>query len=66
MYTYEYECIGVKTGFTRVKTLDYREIIDRRAKNGWRYVGFIPSVQAGHGFITEMDLVLKRGCKSGL
>ena len=38
----------------------YREIIARRAREGWRYVGFLPAVQRGTGHIQEMDLVFEK------
>ena len=39
---------------------NYRAIINRRAENGWRYVGFIPTKQRGTGHIQEMDLIFEK------
>ena len=30
------------------------------AKEGWRYIGFIPAIQRGTGHIEEMDLIFER------
>lgn len=65
MYTYEYERIHIYTGRTqwvtsKSETKGSREIIARRAKAGWRYIGFIPTTQSGTGTIIEMDLVFEK------
>lgn len=59
MYTYEYERIQAK-GFFDYTTQEHQEIINQRAGDGWRYVGFIPVLQVGHGFIVEMDLIFEK------
>lgn len=66
MYLYEYERIksdvsgwGMLSG-NMYGTEEYKQRIERRAKDGWRYVGFIPAVQRGTGHIEEMDLVFER------
>ena len=42
------------------ETGNYRAIIQRKAKDGWRYVGFIPTSQRGTGHIEEMDLIFEK------
>ena len=59
MYTYEYERIQTN-GFFDYTTQEYQDIIDQRGRDGWRYAGFIPILQAGHGFIIEMDLIFEK------
>lgn len=57
MYKYEYEKVicelrgwGVFSG--NVYSIEeYKTIIEERSKNGWRYVGFIPTKQRGTGHI---------------
>ena len=39
---------------------DFRPIIRRKAAEGWRYVGFIPTKQRGTGHIEEMDLIFEK------
>ena len=39
---------------------NYRAVIDQKAKDGWRYVGFIPKSQRGTGHIEEMDLIFEK------
>ena len=66
MYKYEYETIiiefsgwGVFNG--NVYSIDsYQDVIEKRAKNGWRYVGFIPTKQRGTGHIQEFDLIFEK------
>lgn len=65
MYIYEYERIS--SGLTgwglsgnKYETEGYIEIINKRATEGWRYVGFIPALQRGTGHIEAMDLVFER------
>ncbi len=60
MYTYEYEKVFVKGGLVMNRTVDHQEIINNRARDGWRYVGFIPTAQSGQGAIGEMDLVFEK------
>ena len=38
----------------------HQEIIQARAKNGWEYVGFIPTKQRAEGYISKIDLIFKR------
>ena len=66
MYVYEFERVSSQLsgwGFgsgNKYGSGDYREIIARRAREGWRYVGFLPAVQRGTGHIQEMDLVFEK------
>lgn len=59
MYTYEYERVFC-SGVLGHKALGYQDIIARRGRDGWRYVGFIPAVQKGYGFMSEIDLVFEK------
>lgn len=66
MYQYEYETVrcefdgwGLDSGnIYRIE--DYRSIINKRASEGWRYVGFIPSKQCGTGHTQELDLIFEK------
>ena len=69
MYKYEYENIicdingfGPFSGNIYVME-DYKEVIETRSQNGWRYVGFIPKKQRGTGHIQEIDLVFEKEIK---
>lgn len=66
MYKYEYEKIksGLK-GFGALygniyTTNNYQELIEKRASDGWRYVGYIPTKQRGTGHIQEFDLIFEK------
>ena len=66
MYVYEFERVSSQLsgwGFgsgNKYGSGDYREVIARRAREGWRYVGFLPAVQRGTGHIQEMALVFEK------
>ncbi|WP_295130489.1 DUF4177 domain-containing protein [uncultured Catenibacterium sp.] len=66
MYKYAYETIschlaGWGPGAGNVYCIDeYRSIIEKRALEGWRYVGYIPVKQRGMGHVQEMDLVFEK------
>ena len=66
MYEYDYVKVKCKStgwgGFAGVvySMENYRRIIDERAKEGWRFAGFIPSKQWATGHIQELDLVFEK------
>ena len=66
MYRYEYETVtcqldGWGLGGGNVYSVgNYRDMINERAKNGWRYVGYIPTAQRGTGHVEEMDLIFEK------
>ena len=39
---------------------EYRNIIDRAAEEGWRYVGFLPVSQSANGAILEYVLIFEQ------
>ena len=59
MLEYEFErvCGG---GLFVTEIRGHQEIIRRRAEEGWRYAGFIPVEQTGHGAATALDLIFER------
>ena len=69
MYTYEYEKVVVEfSGFglfngNMYGIEEYRKKIKKRGKEGWRYVGFIPTRQRGTGHIDEIDLIFEKEIK---
>ena len=67
MYQYEYETVtfdidgwGLGGGNIYSLTEDFFPIIQKRAKNGWRYVGYIPTKQRGTGHIEEIALIFEK------
>lgn len=66
MYKYEYEHVYINfNGFGlfngKVYSIEeYKEIIEKRVTDGWRYVGFIPTKQRGTGHIEEIDLIFEK------
>ena len=66
MYKYEYETVSCALGGWGVlggnviSIENYRAVIDRRAAEGWEYVGCIPRSQRAGGFIETLDLVFQR------
>lgn len=66
---YEYEFAAVDcnsvSGFSLLGgagliTEGHREVIARRASEGWRFVGVIPTKQRVEGYIETVDLVFER------
>lgn len=47
-------------GGIRIDTEGHREVILDKAREGWRYVGYIPTVQRASGQIDEIDLIFER------
>ena len=66
MYRYEYETVschfgGLGLGSGNVYNIEnYRSVIEKRARDGWRYVGYIPTKQRGTGHTQEMDLIFEK------
>ncbi|MBR5471913.1 MAG: DUF4177 domain-containing protein [Oscillibacter sp.] len=66
MYRYEYESVSCVLdgwgafGGNSYGIEDYRNIINARAKNGWRYVGYLPTRQRGTGHVQELDLIFEK------
>ena len=66
MYLYEYESVscyftGLGFGAGNVYSIEnYRSIIEKRANEGWRYVGYIPTKQRGTGHVQELDLIFEK------
>ena len=58
MYQYEYTTV-IGEGMLATKFKEHREIIDRRAKEGWRYVGWVPA-HLSNGAIVQIDLIFER------
>lgn len=65
-YIYSYETISCDLagwggfGGNIYEVENYRAVIDKKARAGWRYVGFIPKAQRGTGHIEEMDLIFEK------
>lgn len=61
MYQYEYVSLHTGGGFW-IDNVDcaHREIIEKYAAQGWRYVGFVPTEFSSYGGIKELDLVFER------
>ena len=61
MYRYEYVPLYTGGGFwLNNSDSQHREIIDRYAAAGWRYVGYVPTAQHATGQIDTIDLVFER------
>ena len=60
---YRYQCVEVyvETLFA-AGTKDHREIIDRYAKQGYRYVGYVPTKFATGGLLKYIDLIFECPC----
>ncbi len=55
-----YEYVEVYTGgIFSPRSMDHREVIDEYAMNGYRYVGFVPTVIDSYGKIKRFDLIFE-------
>ena len=60
---YEYQDVELYTGggfWIDNGTGAHREVIDREAREGWRYVGYVPLSFTSNGGIKSMDLIFER------
>ena len=58
---YEYKYVHVENGGGFLSgSREHREVIDRYAAQGWRYVGFFPVAFTGLGGISNVDLIFER------
>lgn len=62
MYEYFHVKVAADASILGGFSLDpeYRNIIDRAAEEGWRYVGFLPVSQSVNGAILEYDLIFEQ------
>ena len=66
MYKYEYETVSCELGGWGLgsgniyEIDDYRLIIHKRASEGGRYVGYIPTKQRGTGHTQQLDLIFEK------
>jgi len=59
MYQYKYVTVGCSKWIGAEFTI-HREIIDQHASEGWRYVGYVPSVINDYGKFKEIDLIFEK------
>ena len=59
MLEYEFEEVPCGRGFFVGKSKGHREVILRRAAEGWRYCGWIPAEQID-GTVTLMEQIFER------
>lgn len=63
MFIYKYHCMTTKVsgiGITEYRFEKLRDVINRYANEGWRYVGFMPVLQRGNGYIEEIELIFEK------
>ena len=57
MFEYSFEEASAYGVF---RTATYKELILRKAKEGWRFISAIPSDQNGNGYIRTFTLVFEK------
>lgn len=63
MFIYKYHRMTTKVsgiGITEYRFENIRDVIDKYANDGWRYVGFVPVLQRGNGYIEEIELIFEK------
>ena len=63
MKKYEYEEV-VMRGVFGSRTAAHQTVINRRAAEGWRYVGYIPLEENSHGVTQAIDLIFEKDADS--
>ena len=66
MPMYEYDYVTIYTGgglLLNNSACDHREIINRKAADGWRFVGYVPAKFTSYGGTKSLDLVFERPVK---
>ncbi|MCL2169171.1 MAG: DUF4177 domain-containing protein [Defluviitaleaceae bacterium] len=63
MYNYKFIEVKAKTGFVGNTIAEHRELIEKAARQGYRYVGYVPTKLTGHGMIKVIDLVFEKPSK---
>lgn len=65
-YEYEFETLELSAGGyslfggVGIRTEGHQEIICRWAREGWRYVGYLPTVQRATGHMESVELIFER------
>ena len=59
MYAYKYVTL-IGEDIMRTRYREHREVIDRHAAEGWRYVGWVPAYINGNGRIEHSELIFER------
>ena len=59
MYEYKYFTVTGE-GVMATKFKEHREVIDRHAKEGWRYAGWVPAHSTNNGTVVQIDLIFER------
>lgn len=63
-YEYDFVVIGSEFVFAESKQKEYREIIEERARNGWRFIQiFAPSARSFTGGMRYFELIFEREVK---
>ena len=63
MFIYKYHRMTTKVsgiGITEYRFEKWRDVINRYANEGWCYVGFVPVLQRGNGYIEEIELIFEK------
>lgn len=60
MLKYEFEQVKCAVRGYSLFPDGHRDIIRRRAADGWRFAGSIPASQQAGGYIKSLDLVFER------
>lgn len=59
MKRYEYVSVHVGKGILCSMLEEHRQIIDKRAADGWSYAGYVPTLLDSNGKLYEIDLIFE-------
>ena len=57
MKKYKYETIQIRKFF---KTKEHRKLIESLSKEGWKYIGSVPTMLSKNNTILEVDLIFEK------
>ena len=61
---YEYHYAAIQTGgLFNASLKEHRDLIRACAEEGWRYVGYVPTLMNAAGVMCELDLIFERELK---
>ena len=60
MKQYEYVALHIGKFLGGSVSAEHRNVIDEYAKNGYRYVGYLPTKIDDHGRMVDLDLIFEK------
>ncbi len=59
-HEYKFVSVSMPGVFSPNPLNEHHNVINKLAKEGWRYNGYIPISKTGHGYTMQIDLIFER------